>query len=166
MANRRRLRNPDDPITSIEAHFPKHTMAVLKSYSENHAIPISQLIMRAVDNELDQPEPFKYSVEFPEVTFVEGQYIDEARRIYEFLKTRETGFDRETLMASRRMMNLEDKTLFLLGLRELLNQKMLVEEYRPTKVLFAYDKNYRRIRVVPYDKRAKIANQIYSGVKE
>lgn len=127
--------------------IPFSILELLKKASYEKRLPVSQLVAIAVDNELDAPVPFTYKCDLPETDLTSASFFREAQLIYNFLLRSSHGADRETLLLCRRDIGIEDRNIFLHALRELLLNDKMVEEYRPKRTFFSYDRDYTRLRV-------------------
>lgn len=136
----------DDPFQEVTANIPKSIHTILKAKSIELNQPISKLIAMALDNELEAPQPFNYPVDLPTSTFVQDAYTDESGRIFSFLEKVNYGMSLDHLLLLRRNMGIMNKSVFLLGFRELLQTNM-IEDFYPEKSKFRYDTTYRYYRV-------------------
>jgi hypothetical protein len=138
-------RKEDDPFVEVKVYMPKSLHYILKAKSNEAHIPISKLICIALDNELDVPVPFLYPTELPASPYVQDAYIDEAGKIYDFLKKIPYGIARDHLLLCRRDMSVQTREVLLLAYRELLETD-LIEEFYPEDASFRYPLNYRYTR--------------------
>lgn len=161
--NKVRLKT-DSALVMENVALSRPTLDILKKISQERGIPVSRLIAQAVDNELDAPYPFNYPCDEPSVEYDEIPYMNEAQKIFTFLQKYPRGMDRETLMLCRREIGIENRELFMLGLRRLLKTQ-LVEEFFPRKTVFRYPVEYRRIRPVKDDPR-DLKKKRYGQTKE
>ena len=142
----KRVYSRQDDLFQKETPFiPKNTCAILREKSIELGLPISRLIAIAIDNELDQPEPFNYPVDLPD-TYTEYLYAKECASILKCLQKAPTGLGRDMLVLARRDLGIADRAVLLVCLRELYD-KGLAEEIRPLRPKFGYfHKAYRYVR--------------------
>lgn len=138
-------RKEDDPFVEVKVYMPKSLHYILKARSNEVHMPISKLICIALDNELDVSTPFLYPTELPDSPYVPDAYVDEAGKIYEFLKNIPYGIARDHLLLCRRDMSIQTRDVLLLAYRELLKTE-LIEEFYPENASFRYPLNYRYTR--------------------
>ncbi len=121
----------DDPFVPTKVYIPKSLHHMLKTLSDKIKMPVSKLIVMAIDNEFDTSSPFFYPTELPTSPFVADAYTDEAGKIYQFLEKIDYGIGLDHLLLARRDIGIFSKDEFLLAYRELLEQKM-IEEFYPS----------------------------------
>ncbi len=110
-------------------------------------IPLSHLVAFAVDNEFGREKPFDWDNKAkPDTPFMNNQYVEEATKLYDFLKKFRYGTGIDTMLICRHDIGISDKEKLILGYRELLNSGM-VEEIVPTSSKFRYAKDYRFLRI-------------------
>ena len=137
----------NDPFEKVTAFIPKSISKILRHESLQQDLPMSRLLVIAVDNEIEKLNSFKLNLTMPTSEFHANEYADEGVKIYEFLKKFPTGTGVDSLWLFRREIGIKDKELFMLGFRELLNSGM-VEEFYPQDARFRYAKDYRYVRIV------------------
>jgi hypothetical protein len=144
--NRRRARIKElNPWTEIKVYIPKATLEILKDFSATRQLPVSRLVGYAIDNELDCPEPFKYSCDLPTGEYKEYLHVSEARKILGFLEKLENGTSIDQLLVARRDFGVEDKAKVLGAIRELF-EKEFIEEFSPKTMFRNFAANYKHIR--------------------
>jgi hypothetical protein len=141
------------PLVHEEITLPPSIHNILKEHNMRTGIPISTLVAIALDNELDQAEPFRYSCKCPNVPYVEYAYQNEAGKIFQFLQQHDgKGFDLETLVLLRRDIGIAERDRFLLALREISHVDSIVEWYTPTRMRgIPRGPDYMRLRACPLD---------------
>jgi len=123
MAFKRDDRNMDEFKVYVSLHVGKE----LRRLGKLHGLTVSRLISYAIENEMLEENGFQVDLTLPEST-VEHSYAGEANRILGYLKKLRTGMTLDLLYIARHDFGVPDKTAFLGGLKECLDQKM-VEEY-------------------------------------
>lgn len=119
----------NDAFTIVKVYVPKMTAILLSEASEETQLPMSRLVAYAIDNELDAPKPFTYLAEAPKAPYVESAYVDEAGRMYRYIKKFfEFGITIDSLLLCRRDYNVQDRHDVMLAHRELLKVG-LIEEF-------------------------------------
>lgn len=152
-------RDPDDdPFDVITVYVPKSLSYMLKSKSDEIAIPVSRLVLFAIDNELDVDTPFYYPCPDPTSPYVPFAYADEAGKILSFLSKFPSGTGRDTLMLCRRDIGIPSRTVFMLAYRELLDSGQ-VEEFHPKRTKFRYNRDYLYTRIVDTDPKKMKKNR-------
>lgn len=158
----------DDLMKMLRTYAPMSVAQILKAKSDAINHPISKLIMIAVENELESPNPFTYMQELPDIPFVQDAYAEEASKIFEFLQKIPYGIGKDSLLMCRRDMGIMSKDTFLLGFRELENSG-LIESFYPKKATFTYPLDYRYWRVKQEDaktiKRIKYKRKQIEGAQ-
>lgn len=154
--NRREKTAPfEKNIREMSLYLPLSLYNEVKAISDNRKIPISRLINYAIDKELAEgADAFEYECPMPTHLFVEDAYSAESSKIYVFLrKTGPQSIDQ--LVLARRDIGIIDKELLMLGIRELLQSKV-VEEIYPKWMTFKFPAGYRviAIREASEDKKA------------
>ncbi len=119
------------------------TFQMLKKKAEDMGLPVSKVIAIAIDNEMDSPNPFNYLCQMPSSTYIDGAYMDEAMKIYKYLKKFPYGVARDTLVMHRRDMGILNKDAFMFGYRELLEKDQAEEIPVPPSSKFKYPPGYR-----------------------
>jgi len=150
---RSKLRREQNPFEKLTIFLPKTLSYMLREKSQETTIPMSRLVMYALDNELDAPNPFNYPVELPMCEFFDTAYASEAHSIATYLLKFPHGTGRDMLMLCRRDMDIPNRETFLLAYRELLNNEIIVEAVPPGKTKFNYADDYRytKLRTVSND---------------
>lgn len=121
---------------------------IIQDLAKHSGLPMSRIINFAIDNELDSPSPFNYPVTLPISQYIDGAYIDEARKIINFLrKVGKKGIPRDQLVLCRRDMGILNRETFMLGYRELLEQKFIEEIPAPKKLYVKYPPDYKFVRL-------------------
>lgn len=104
------------------------TVEKLKEFNRATGIPFSRLIAIAIDNEFDSTTPFNYPIPWPETEYVEGDYMDEAVKIYNYMKNTFKGpIGYDMLLLLRLDIGVEDKKRMMGGVRELLEKNMIIQ---------------------------------------
>ena len=126
-------------------YVPKSTVAIIRDISHNIPLPMSRLVARAIDLQLDRDAPFFQELSLP-TEYREYLYAAEASRLLDFLMKVPKGLDIDQIMLFRRDIRIPDKMTLLAAIQELL-QKNLVEYFRPSRTTFNYGKDYQRLSV-------------------
>lgn len=137
----------DDPFEMHKIYVPKSIGEKIRDTAEMKQLPVSRLFVIGADNEIERADAFNLDLKLPDSPFTENAYADQAIKIFEFLRKFPGGTGIDTLWLARRDIGITDKTLFLLGYRELLHSKM-VEEFYPRNSKFKYRKDYRYVKCV------------------
>jgi len=148
--------NPNNPYRSWKVWCPKSLDTKLKEISKRTGIPVSHLVMIAVDNELDAPAPFAYPCELPSSVYIEGAYMDEAQRIATFLTKFKKGIDRKTMMYFRRDVGIDNRETLMLAIRELMEVGVLIEVPPPVGHRFRYSEGHKFLRLKHIDKSKEL----------
>jgi hypothetical protein len=122
--------NIDEFFKELKCFCPISIYEKIKEKSKELGVPMSNLLIYALDNELDSPAPFNYPALLPSTIFIENAYVEEAQKIATFLNKNPKGMPRAVLLASRRSMGIDSREAFLAGLRELYEANV-IEEFRP-----------------------------------
>ena len=128
-------------------YFPQSIAAYLEEKSKASGVPISRLVVYAVDNELDAPVPFNYPTDLPATEYVQYAYADEAAKIAKFLSAFASGTGRDTLLVSRRDIGVPNADALLCGLRELIREGVVEEVTPPQSVKFKYPVGYKYVKL-------------------
>lgn len=138
----------DKDFVSVHVSMPKEQYETLKKASEERMLPLSRLVCYAIDNEIECQVPFNYPCEMPSTVFIEDAYVDEAGRILAFLKRFGSGLSKDMIMLFRRTIGIQNKTVLMLALRELLESNMAVETAnRPYGQQFEFHPTHTWIRL-------------------
>jgi len=130
---------------SLKIYMSATLHARLKDQSRLQGLPMSRLGAIAIDNELDQEQPFFYDTSLPE-TYEEYAYVSEAAKVLEYIVKFPHGIGRDHLCLSRFDFGIEERAVVLCALKELI-EKDMVEEIIPTRTKFKFWMNeYRLIR--------------------
>jgi hypothetical protein len=125
----RRPRVPNEERRTVVVTFnlPRWQYTQILHKADKTKLPIGRLIGWAVDNELEKgKEAFLDLWGWPETEYIEGAYVEEARKILNYLnKFGSQSIDQ--LVLQRRDIGIANKDSTLLGIRELLERKVLVE---------------------------------------
>lgn len=144
-------------FNDITVYLPPPTKLLLKQHSERIGLPMARLAAFAIDNELDQEDPFHYPVALPTTTYIEGAFVNEGGRILRYLGKMREGASRDQLMLARRAIGIPTREDFLLGYRELL-QVGLIEEVVPKpkseSYKFKFRDDYRIAVIAQHEKKA------------
>jgi hypothetical protein len=141
------MRTFSEYLKDIKIFCPVSIYEKLRAKSRDTGIPISHLVIFAIDNELDAPNPFYYPANQPTTSFIQDAYADEAQRIAVFLRKNPGGMSREMLLAHRRTVGIPNKETFLYALRELY-EAGVIEEYKPKDMTnFKYPDDARYLRL-------------------
>lgn len=140
-----------DAFEKVIVYLPRKSVQILREASYEMRLPLTRLVAIAFDNELDSPKPFTYRCDMPE-TYREYLYAGEASRILDFLNRAPNGADLQHLMLCRRDIGIDDRLTLMGAIQELL-EKGLIKFYKPIRVTFPYDRDYKRLRVVQPDKK-------------
>ena len=114
-------------LSRLVANIPDNLYDIVKKKATELKLPIGRIVAYALDNELDAANPFDYPLVEPETVFVEYAYIEEAQKIYNFLRKYPEGMDRGNIMLMRHIIGIPNKATVMLALRELLNSGMAIE---------------------------------------
>lgn len=156
----RKFRKPtapgDESAIQVKVYVPLSLYNILKSYSMAKEMPMRRLIAYAIDNEVTErdTEAFDYPCPWPESVFVDGAYVEEASRILRYLDNFGAKSVDQLVMA-RREIGVPDKEKMMLGIRELLTKKSLVEKVRPKFKPMEYPRDYFLIKSGSIDKKQK-----------
>lgn len=137
----------NNPYVKMQVYLPKSLFGILKKAGEKMNLPLSRLMIYALDNELDSPVPFNYLCSWPLNEYIENAYADEATKIYNFLLKFPSGIGRDMLMTCRRDVGITNKNDLMLGLRELMKKDMVIEASPSKKTTFTYNPEYKYIRL-------------------
>lgn len=129
----RRERSGSEHFYVIRVNLPLSLFNIVMDKAEKMGLPASNLIAYAIDNELEKPVPFEYPCEIPTNAFIEDAYIEEGSKILRHItKVGPLPFDQ--IVLARRDLGIPDKISVLLGIREILRRKSLVELLWPSWV--------------------------------
>lgn len=145
----------------IEVYVPASIRKKIKEVSEKKLIPMSRLVLFAIDNELDQEEPFRYDIPEPNV-YVEYEYAIEAGRIIKFLENFKSGLSIDQIITMRREIGVQDKQKLINGLEELLNTGVAIK-IKPRATYFRHPDDYRHICLSKFKKREA---SVYKSVSQ
>lgn len=149
-----------NPSIQLSIWTPTETYKLLTEMSDTLRVPVSRLILYAIDNELDQTKPFNYPLDWGSLPpFQEYQYAKEAANLLEFLSRLTYGLGVDHIIVMRRQYGIEDRQVAMMAYREL-KMSGMIEEYWPKSAKFLYAKNYRYARVVK-DLRKAMGNKRY-----
>jgi hypothetical protein len=145
----RRPRIPNDQRATVNVNFnlPRGLHAAIDAKADSMQMPLGRVISWAVDNELMKgKDAFRQLWEYPQNVFVEGSYVDEGRKVFQYLnKFGPMSIDQ--LVLQRRDVGVFKKEELLLGIREIIERKTLVDLVRPSKATtFRYPEEYRLLR--------------------
>lgn len=144
---KQRQRIKSDVYREFTVRIPIGLFAVLKAKSEESNLPIGWLICYALDNELDSPVPFNYPCLFPSNEYIPQAYLHEAQKIVDLLLKSPKGMGRESLMLCRRNIGVVDRNTFMLALRELFENDIVIEVNPPADTKFEFSQGYKFIRI-------------------
>ncbi len=141
----RKEKRDTDIFQSLISYMPKSVMELIRQKAEEIGMPMSRLVAIAVDNELDQSEPFTYPCPMPAEPYTEFTHVQEATKLFKFMQRLPEGTTLESLMLCRRDIGLETRADLMLAYRELL-EKGMIETFKPSLRNLRY-KGDRAIRV-------------------
>lgn len=134
-----------DDSMIIKAYVPPMLHARLRDQSRLLGLPMSRLVAIAIDNELDQEQPFHYSTDLPE-NAGDYAYVTESDKLLTYICRYPNGIGRDHLCLARHEFGINDRSVVLAALKSLLVSEM-VEEVIPTKTKFKFwISSYRLIR--------------------
>lgn len=158
--------NDESPFDVAKVYVPRSILAELQRLSQEKGLPISRLILYAIDNELGSHAPFKYDCEVPVTPYKEHAYTEEAQKIYRYMYKFSAGLSQDQLTACRRDIGIPSKDAFLHGLRELLNLRLLEYKKPSGKVKFkSYKDDYKVLRFAK-DAEALRKKEITDGTEK
>lgn len=139
----------DDRIFGdFKISVPRTILSLLREVSAELQLPMNRLICIAIDNELGSPNPFNYPCLLPSNAFIKNAYVEEARKIAQFLLDFPKGFGRDLLMLMRRDIGIPDPLTFMHAYRELLESGVVEEVDPPKGSKFIYSEDYKVTRQV------------------
>lgn len=132
------MKNTEDlAYESVRVYLPVSLSKRLKEISRMKGMPMSRLLAIAMDNELDQEEPFRYVCDIPDDDYVEYEHAHAAGKLLEWLLKMPTGAGVDMMLLARRDIGIFSRESVLRGLRELIEKKM-VEAIRPSRAKFGF----------------------------
>lgn len=158
--------NNESPFDILKVYLPQSLIKEIKRLAQEQYLPVSRLILYAIDNEMGRDKPFEYDSKLPTDPYVLHAYTEEAQQIYRYMYKFPTGLSRDQLLACRRDVGIESKDALLHGLRELLTIGLLEEQKPSGKSKFkGYKSDYKILRFAR-DAAALRKKEIASGPKE
>ncbi len=146
----------DQVLGDVRVYLSATTLKPMEELAVERGVSISRLFQIAVDNEFDQPEPFKYDISMPMTPYIERQFVEEGGKLLNFLARFGSGISMHLLVLCRRDFGIIDKQRVLLALREVMKMG-LVEEFFARKGV-----DRKRIRLHQIETARDIAKRRYA----
>lgn len=148
----------DSIHTSISIKIPRKTYEKLAALGNEKGYSIPTLCCFAIHNEFESDSPFELAIPWPEETFEEYKYIEEAKILLDFIKQFGVrGATIEMLLLLKDSTGLSDKKIIMAALKELMYCDMV--EYIPAvfkKLKVPPGSNVYRAKHVDWTKVKKI----------
>jgi hypothetical protein len=177
-----RLRGPKGTKVDCMAHpttnISNKTLEKLKELGLATKTPVGRLIAIAIDNEFEQPEPFRYDLKRLAASDPIEDNSEEAQKIYTYIMgSFQTGISYCLLMICRLDFGVSDKTRVMVGLDELIRKKIMMEVeslspwtkgellIKPAKDVIRHDKKQRKYKELEKLTKATLEKGVLHSVK-